>query len=244
MKKIVFTILVLGLGYILIWYFSNVDEPQTEEPSITEPVPETPTNQPLTMDIINATFRVLNRSYTGEIGVTNTGTAVAFYQDDSYTYLLTNAHVVKIHQGYTYSTVSVVDYYGISHNAEIYVGSYQESVDLAILVIERVNVQPIEIKPKSVNIGEQVISIGYYPSASVTYGQVTSHDRIDYIVHMNVIGHSASIQSGASGGPLLNNNLELIGINYSSVTSSGQFIRAYSIPVNAVIEYLDAYFYI
>lgn len=246
MRKILFTIMMMAMGYTLLVYFQTTEPTNDVPPIVVNPVTDGDiTDTPVTMDVVNSTYRVVNRSYTGDIGVTNTGTAVIFYQDDSYTFLLTNAHVVKIQAGYSQNKLSITDYYGQIYDATVYQGTYQESYDLAILIVEKLDSKPVTIYDgQATNINDEVVAIGYYPTANVTYGHITSLDRIDYLVHMNVIGHTASIQPGASGGPLFNKNLELIGINYSSVSSSGQFIRAYSIPSVKIIEYLNDYFYI
>lgn len=232
-------LLCFVIGFLILESYRTEEKP-LESPIVLNPIVNP--NGISTMDRVNSTFRVLNRSFNDELGVTNTGTAFIFEEDENYSYLLTNAHVVKIQQGYTNNQISVLDYNGIKSDAFILEGSYQEQLDLAILVIDKVNHQPIEIKDVTVNLNDEVVSIGYYPTAQVTYGHITSLNRIDYIVNMVVIGHTASILPGASGGPVFNSNLELIGINYSNVTSNGEFIRAYSIPVSTIKNYINDFF--
>ena len=54
--------------------------------------------------------------------------------------------------------------------------------------------------------------------------------------------HSAYIKGGSSGGALLNNNDEVIGVTFAGVfDNKGEFVRGYAIPVSKVNEFLSKY---
>lgn len=224
-------------------------------PGSTEEVPVDDEDQPLvldpdttthhgniTMDIILASYRVINRSVSGTSGVTNTGTAFAIYEDDLFTYLITNSHVVKVRDGYQSNEIKVLDFFGVESVATLVENTFQSAYDLAIIKIAKNNNPEVKLVDVPYQKGQIVKAIGYYPSVQITTGTITNTTMMNYIVNMVVIAHDASIIGGASGGPLLNSSNQVVGINFASVTSGGQFLQAYAIPINKIIEYLGLYF--
>jgi S1-C subfamily serine protease len=205
--------------------------------------PDTTTNHGnITMDIILASYRVINRSVSGTSGVTNTGTAFAIYEDDSFTYLITNAHVVKVRDGYQSNEITLIDYHGVESTAILVEDTFKSNYDLAIIKIQKNDNPEIKLLDVPYQKGQVVKAVGYYPSVSITTGTITNTTMMNYIVNMVVIAHDAYIVGGASGGPLLNSSNQVIGINFAAVTSNGQFLQAYAIPINKIIEYLTLHF--
>lgn len=138
-------------------------------------------------------------------------------------YIVTNAHVVS-----GASSVQVeVD--GVSYDAEI-VGS-DTSTDIAVLKIDATDLTPIEFADSdSVTVGSWCMAIGspYGYEKTVTTGIVSAVDRAMTLsdstgstVYVGMIQTDAAINSGNSGGALVNEDGQLIGINSVIASSSG-----------------------
>ena len=95
-----------------------------------------------------------------------------------------------------------------------------------------------------------VISLGAPKSQSnsITYGKILNYRKISLKdtpasrsnVTFDVIHHDAMINNGSSGGPLLNADLEVVGVNYAGASSTKD---GYAIPVDKVREFLRKYVY-
>lgn len=92
----------------------------------------------------------------------------------------------------------------------------------------------------SIKVGQKVLTIGnpFGFSGSLTQGIVS---RIDYT--KNKIQTDAAINPGCSGGPLLNKNGEVIGINQSIYNPDNNISNigiGFAIPVSLVKDFLDS----
>ena len=165
-------------------------------------------------------------------------------------YCLTNNHV--IYNDYSYATYVVEDCYENEFKAEVLYSSNE--YDLALLKFElddsydELNV--IELSDDDISSGEYVASLGEAngKSNSLTYGITQGYEKFEPIkgaeeesnVTFDVIKHSAFIESGSSGGSLLNTNLELVGINFASQSDSdGNWKISYAIPVSKIKEFIS-----
>lgn len=160
-------------------------------------------------------------------GVSSSGqTAEGFGSGIIYTdngYILTNAHVVE---GAT--SISVTDYSGKEYKASL-IGEDSQS-DTAVIKIDAVDLVPAEFGTSaSVVPGDYVIAIG------TPYAENLSHTATEGMVSalrqsmnfpelgytLDLIQHDAPINSGNSGGPLVNVYGQVIGIN--SIKISGTY---------------------
>jgi len=123
-------------------------------------------------------------------------------------YLITNAHVIA----------GAINAEAITYRQErkqlILIG-YNNEYDLALLKISG-SYNALEFGDSSdVRIGEKVIAIGnpLGLSFSVTEGIISAVDRIISNYPGRYIQTDAALNSGNSGGPLINTNGEVIGIN-------------------------------
>jgi S1-C subfamily serine protease len=147
------------------------------------------------------------------------------YDDDGH--IITNNHIVE--NGTRYFVI----FPDLSAVEAIKVGNDSNS-DLAVLRIDSSVLPPDRIKPaifgnsSMVNVGEQVLAIGtpLGLSNSVTYGIISQvnrtlplNDNLQFSIP-NVIQLDAEINHGNSGGPLLDLNGEVIGVNSATKTSS------------------------
>ena len=164
------------------------------------------------------------------------GSGSGFVYDDT-GHIITNNHVIddalKI-------TVTFLD--GESYAAEI-VGN-DADLDLAVLKINARNsyLHHLEIGSSSeLKVGQQVVAIGnpFGLSGSMTTGIVSQIGRLlpqesGYSIP-NVIQTDAAINPGTSGGPLLNLNGEVVGINTAIQSETGNFTGVgFAIPSDTV----------
>ncbi len=183
---------------------------------------------------------------------TSTGSGVVYAEEAGYYYCLTNNHVVAKGKK-TNADITVTDYQAISYTAELVCAD--ANYDLAVVKFKKNAAEPlrcVEIERADTALGETVIAIGA-PSGqlnAVTLGVVkgigkiaTDGDKTDISnVTFPVIQHTAPIDSGSSGGVLLNSEYRLIGINYAAATEKGEGSYAFgcAVPTEKIIEFLTA----
>ena len=136
-------------------------------------------------------------------------------------YVITNAHVVN----------NVFNGNGIIHiifeNGEKYevdLVNYDEDSDIALLKIKENQIQfPFLVWGSTPEVGEKTIAIGspMNLSFSATFGNVSALDRFipNAPAFVSFIQTDAAVNPGNSGGPLFNENGEVIGINSVIMTS-------------------------
>ena len=157
------------------------------------------------------------------------GTGVVIKSSGS---ILTNAHVVS-----DIDNITVIFSDGTS-----YAGSVQyidEASDLAVVKINKLGLRPITIAgADSLKWGQTVYAIGTPLSLTmqntVTKGIVGGLSVNVYGSTYPLIQTDAAINSGNSGGPLINSNGELVGINSSKYAGVGIEGLAFSIPVKTI----------
>ena len=117
-----------------------------------------------------------------------------------------------------------------------------DSMDLAVIKISAAGLTAAVLGDSDqVNVGEVAVAIGnplgLDYQRSVTAGIVSALDRSiqleQYSFATNLIQTDAAINSGNSGGPLLNSQGEVIGINTYKLTSGEGM--GFAIPINAAI---------
>lgn len=120
--------------------------------------------------------------------------------------LITNYHVIE--GGYSAEVTIGHRTYGIS-----IVAAYDKQIDIAILKITTNNLQPVKLCRLEHKTGETVYALGNSQGLTSTFtkGMITYSDRESGGVHY--VQHDAAISSGNSGGPLINEYGEVIGIN-------------------------------
>lgn len=154
--------------------------------------------------------------------------------------ILTNQHVVSDNPSSL--TVTLID--GSEHNAKVLFAD--ATMDLAVIKIDATGLKAAKLGDSDVvAVGETAIAIGnplgMDYQRSVTAGIVSAFGRSILIGQMqiaeNLIQTDAAINSGNSGGPLLNSRGEVIGIN-SYKLSNGEGM-GFAIPVNIVIPVIE-----
>lgn len=146
-------------------------------------------------------------------------------------YIVTNNHVVD---GAT--TVTVLLNTGTEYEAKL-IGK-DEQTDLAVIKIEPAEQLTVATMGDSnaLEVGERVVAIGNPMGleffGSVTEGIVSAVNRSISVDNrtMNLIQTDAAINSGNSGGALINTRGEVIGINSVKVSYSGVEGMGFAIP--------------
>lgn len=188
-------------------------------------------------------------SQPSEYKATGTGTGVVLTEDG---YIVTNAHVIYDSEngGGKADSVSVILDDDESYDAEII--GYDTDCDIAVLKIEAKGLTAAEFGDSdSLRLGESVIAIGnplgFDLKDTVTGGMISGLDRNITINDkaMTLIQTDAAINSGNSGGPLINKYGQVIGINSSKMSSSWGSNEAsiegigFAIPSNEVSDIVD-----
>lgn len=160
-------------------------------------------------------------------------------------YILTNFHVVE-----NSDTITVSLYDSTSYNAELI--GYDVGNDVAVLKIEAQNLVPIVLgNSDNLNVGDDVIAIGNplgELTFSLTSGAISAKDREITMANgatMRLIQTDCAINSGNSGGALLNLYGEVVGITnakYSSDSSREASIDniGFAIPINKARELAES----
>ncbi|MFA6588472.1 MAG: trypsin-like peptidase domain-containing protein [Patescibacteria group bacterium] len=158
-------------------------------------------------------------------------------------YIMTNKHVVSD----TQAEYSVVTNDGKTYTAKLV--ATDPVNDLAVVKIEAKDLTPVVFGDSStLTVGQTVIAIGnalgQYQN-TVTKGivsglarDVTAGDGSSSETLTNVIQTDAAINSGNSGGPLVNLEGQVIGVN-TAVSQEGQLI-GFAIPGNQAKQVFDS----
>lgn len=146
--------------------------------------------------------------------------------------ILTNAHVVESIENITVIFQDGSSYAGIVQNID-------KQSDLAIVKINKLGLKPVAFASSdSIVSGKSVIAIGTPLSLSmrntVTKGIISGVDVCMSDSYYPLIQTDAAINSGNSGGPLINMKGQLIGINSSKYAGVGIEGMAFSIPIETV----------
>lgn len=132
-------------------------------------------------------------------------------------YVVTNAHVMT---GAT--SAVIITYDGVSHTVTK-IGQEDDTMDIILLKINDTSYPPLELQNSStIQIGEKVIAIGnpLGLSFSVSEGIVSAVDRQGSNGLYDYVQTDASLNPGNSGGPLIDVNGKVIGINNFKISGS------------------------
>ena len=184
-------------------------------------------------------------SYYGMSGSTATATGSGvIITDDGY--ILTNNHVVSSSSSSSYYQVSkatkiTVTLYNDTTEYEATIVGSDEQTDLAVLKIEKSGLTAAELgNSDTVQVGEFAMAIGNPLSmeSTVTTGIISAKDRTitSENVTYTVIQTDAAINSGNSGGALINAEGKVIGINTLKLSGSGIEGIGFAIPINDTIS--------
>jgi putative serine protease PepD len=158
---------------------------------------------------------------------------------DSEGHILTNAHVVAG------ATSVTVDVNGESRSAQVIGGD--RSQDVAVLKLDDPSgITPATLATDDVVVGDQVVAIGnalaLEGSPTVTEGIISAIGRTidtENGALGGLIQTDAAISSGNSGGPLVNANGEVVGVNTAVARSGGSVAASnigFVIPIDQAMQ--------
>lgn len=145
--------------------------------------------------------------------------------------IITNAHVIN-----NQYDVRIETYGGEIMRA--FIVAMDERIDIAVIGVSDASFTPLRAADLTkVSIGDDVYSIGAPNSLAftLTKGVVSSKERL--VSRQKYIQTDAAINSGNSGGPLLNDAGEVIGVNSYKMSDSEGIGLA--IPIDVVVSYLE-----
>lgn len=203
----------------------------------------------ISLDYIKSTIMVTYEvSNYSQKSISN-GSGVIYKEDDTYYYALTNNHVLtsSITSNIKSRVLSVESYNSQTYECELINDNLfisDVNYDLGVIKFKKDENNPlkvIEMEGKNPDESQSVISIGTPKSQRncITIGSVINYTSVSSAntsisnINFKVIKHNAKINSGSSGGALLNNEFKLVGINYGSTTD-----YYYAVPIEKVREFL------
>ncbi|MCI9443563.1 MAG: trypsin-like serine protease [Oscillospiraceae bacterium] len=170
------------------------------------------------------------------------GTGVIFSSDG---YILTNCHVIA---GCGACQVWITNAYGVDAEYDAKVVGYDEDVDLAVLKIEGGQLPSAAFGVSDdLEVGDPVYAIGNPLGVklrnTLTSGIISATDRdvdVDGVV-MTLVQTTAALNSGNSGGPLINQYGQVIGINTIKMMSDYDTIEGlgFAIPSSLAIRWVN-----
>lgn len=172
-------------------------------------------------------------------------------------YLLTNAHVVNSNNAYSEVKVYLSNIDTLVDGITLGMNVYE---DLAVVKFTTsIYIDPLELSNDELHVGEIVLAIGnplgYDYANTVTMGIVSNLNRyIDVKRDTNgdgkddwdgtclCIQHDAAINSGSSGGALINSKGELVGLNAMKVMDDKETVEGigFAIPLSSIKNSLEA----
>lgn len=144
--------------------------------------------------------------------------------------IITNAHVINTRENTKVST-----YDGKKYDA--FVVAMDQNLDIAVLGVKDVNFTPLGIaKEETILVGTDVYAIGAPNSLAytLTKGVISAKER--KVNGQSYVQTDAAINTGNSGGPLLNDKGEVVGVNSYKMSNSEGIGLA--IPISEVTEFI------
>ena len=207
---------------------------------------------------IEVTYNVTSNSFFGFGGpststATATGSGIIISEDG---YILTNNHVVdssSSSSSYSYYDISDATSVKVKLNSDIYgsdatldakIVGKDSQTDLAVLKIEKKGLTAAEFaNSDEAVVGEFVMAVGspLGLDTTVTTGIISAVNREvqsdgnKYVC----IQTDAAINSGNSGGALVNSEGKVIGINTLKLSGSGVEGIGFAIPINSTLDIVD-----
>ncbi len=217
----------------------TIEQEKKEEKEVIDVIAEATSSVVGISKVKNIGSTIFTKDSSSKLGL---GTGIIVTDNG---YILTNAHV----SGDKYSTCYVT-----LETGEIFTGSVEWSdmdVDLAIIKISAKNLPYAKLGDSdNIKVGERVYAIGnpigFEFERTVTSGIISAIDRTIKIEEegensymSNLIQTDATINLGNSGGPLINIDGEVIGINTLKITSAEGI--GFAVPINLVKAIIEKF---
>ncbi|MCL1862042.1 MAG: trypsin-like peptidase domain-containing protein [Defluviitaleaceae bacterium] len=214
-------------------------EPQ--EPSFVDIIPEVK-DSVVSINVTAPSGRGMGR---GEIP--GSGSGFVFAEDAEYIFIATNNHVVE-------NTTSIVISLDDEDSVPARIVGYDRASDVAVIVASRADLREIEARytvarpgnSDALRMGDSVIAIGNAmgEGQTVTRGIISALSlSIDIPdarnrLTLDVLQTDAAVNRGNSGGPLINQYGEVIGIVTAKLIGADIEGMGYALPINNVYHLL------
>ena len=193
---------------------------------------------------ITVTYQI-NSIFGGSATSDGAGSGIIISEDG---YILTNNHVISSESSSYFAieeaTSIKINLYGSDETYEATVIGTDTYTDLAVLKIDKTGLTPATIgNSDNVKVGEFVMAIGnpLGMEYSVTSGivsavnrEVESEGTVYYAIQTD-----AAINSGNSGGALVNANGEVIGVNTLKLSGTGIEGIGFAIPISSTTSIVN-----
>lgn len=203
---------------------------------------------------IQVTYKATSNSYFGfglpsSSETTATGSGIIISEDG---YIMTNNHVVdssSSNSSYSYYNLSdatsvKVKLYGSDELYDAKIVGKDSQTDLAVLKIDKTGLTAAEFADSDrATVGEFAMAVGspLGLDTTVTTGIISAVNReveSDGITYV-CIQTDAAINSGNSGGALVNADGKVIGINTLKLSGTGVEGIGFAIPINSTLDVID-----
>jgi serine protease Do len=195
-----------------------------------------------TTTVTSSTFFGYGQSYEAS----TSGTGIIVGKNDTELLILTNAHVVE-------SVNNLTCTFTDDESVDATVKGSKSDKDVAVVAVSLSEIKSSTLgsiaiaelgESDDVVVGQEVVAIGNAlgEGQSVTNGIISALDRsitVDNTTFEGLFMTNAAINSGNSGGALLNADGKVIGINFAKTSEDGVEGMAYSIPISNVRELID-----
>lgn len=255
--------LVIGACFGIPQIKNNLLENNSSSSTITTSTPTTYTNTLIDLsDYSDTAVSVAQKVLPSVVGIKvtysinsifgqstgeATGSGIIISEDG---YIVTNNHVIASESKSSYYQITeatgiTVRLYGESEEYEAKVVGSDSYSDLAVLKIDKTDLPAAKIgNSDEVLVGEFVMAIGnpLGMDSSVTCGVVSAINREiddDEGKIYTAIQTDAAINSGNSGGALVNGKGEVIGINTLKLSGTGIEGIGFAIPINSTTKIIN-----
>lgn len=190
-------------------------------------------------------------SMFGNSGQTSTasasGSGIIISEDG---YILTNNHIVSTSSSESYYEVSeatklTVTLFNDDTEYEAKIIGTDEQTDLAVIKIEKTGLSKAEFADSdNIKVGEFAMAVGnpLGMQSSITCGVISAVNREVTDTEgkkYNLIQTDAAINSGNSGGALINSDGKVIGINTLKLSGTGVEGIGFAIPINSATDVIN-----
>ena len=183
--------------------------------------------------------------YFGESSLVEVGAASGIVMTAD-GYMITNRHcVINESTGKKYDRVDITTYDGTVYEDATVIG-VDEATDLAVIKVKATNLTPAEFgNSDDLAVGSRVVALGNAAGLSwtATQGIVSAKARDVYEdtgYAIKCLQTDAPINSGNSGGPLLNKYGQVVAINSAKIAATGYDGLGFAIPINEAKTIIDS----
>lgn len=175
-----------------------------------------------TVIVSTDTVKLEDRQQAGRSGVIGHGTGFFIKITEEHAWVLTNHHVIESYEKLGPELIKImIKAPGRPWDYQAELVGFDKVTDLAVLKIKKIDQEDwkalkwADTWEDAIDYGQAVLTVGHGLGQfwSVSRGVITGKDRITNAPFNFMIQHDAMINQGHSGGPLVNNRGNVIGVN-------------------------------